>query len=306
VEGLSLLAPPARPPSPFDRLRARTLLALFLLTSLAIIVVVSLTSPRGSPDPDERLIGILTMLGMIGVLLLYAKRAGHDWRPLYGPPGEREQLPLLTVIVPVILLTFAAAYAVFVPLSYVWPRFVERHLLAPRAFFDVTTFPQWLALFVAACVIAPIAEETIFRGILMHRWARRWGTPTGVIASSVLFAVMHQEWLGKIVFGVAMCALYLRTRRLWVPIAAHALNNALIVLPLLPDVFAPHEERTETLGDFRAHWWIGALTLAAGLVLLRAYVQLLWPNGRVRAVLTGPVPYEAAESTVALTLPLAN
>jgi hypothetical protein len=281
-------------PSPFDRLRARTLLALFLLAWSAIVVAVAIAAQRGIVYADERIIMILMMLAMILVLLACARRAGLDWRRLYGRPVEREQLPLLAVIVPVILLTFAGAYAVFVPLSYVWPGFVERHLLEPRALFDVKTFPQWLALFFAACVFAPIVEETIFRGILMQRWARRWGTPTGVIASSVLFAVLHQEWLGKIVFGVAMCALYLRTRRLWVPIAAHALNNALLVLPLLTDVFAPHEERTETLGEFRAHWWIGALTLVAGLVLLRAYVQVLWPNGRVRAVLTGPIPYEAA------------
>jgi hypothetical protein len=293
VEELSLFAPP-RPPSPFDRLRARTLLGLFVLTSLAILVVVAFAAARGIMSPDERIIGILTMLGMIVVLLLYARHAGLDWRRLYGRPVEREQLPLLAVIVPVMLLTFAAAYAVFIPLSYLWPRFVERYLLEPKAFFEVTTFPQWLALFVAACVFAPILEETIFRGILMQRWARRWGTPTGVIASSVLFAVLHQEWLGKFVFGVAMCALYLRTRRLWVPIAAHAINNALLVLPLLTEAFSPHEKGAETLGEFRAHWWIGALTLVAGLVLLRTYVQLLWPNGRLRAVLTGPVPYEAA------------
>ena len=286
------LKSPLREPSPFDRLRARTLLALFIVTTVVISVVVSFATPRGSPYGDERVIGIASYLAMVLVVLVTARRAGLDWRRLFGGPVERDQLPLLTVIVPVILLTFAAAYAVFVPLSYVWPRFVERHLLEPTAFFDVTTVPQWLALFVAACVIAPIVEETIFRGILMQRWARRWGTPTGVIASSVLFAVLHQEWLGKIVFGVAMCALYLRTRRLWVPIAAHALNNALLVLPLLTDVIGHHEEPAETLAEFRAHWWIGALTLVAGLALLRAYVLMLWPNGRVRAVLTGPVPYE--------------
>jgi membrane protease YdiL (CAAX protease family) len=288
------LESPLREPSPFDRLQARTLLALFIVATVVIGTVVSFATPRGTPYGDERVIGIASYLAMVLVVLVTARRAGLDWRRLFGGPVERDQFPLLTVIVPVILLTFAAAYAVFVPLSYVWPRFVERHLLEPKAFFDVTTFPQWLALFVAACVIAPIVEETIFRGILMQRWARRWGTPTGVIASSVLFAMLHQEWLGKIVFGVAMCALYLRTRRLWVPIAAHALNNALLVLPLLTDVFAPHEDRPETLTEFRAHWWIGALTLVAGLVLLRAYVLVLWPNGRVRAVLTGPVPYEAA------------
>jgi membrane protease YdiL (CAAX protease family) len=282
------------PPSPFDRLRARTLLALFIASIVVVSVVVSFATPRGTPYADERVIAVASYLSMALVVLVIARRAGLDWRRLYGRPVERDQLPLLAVIVPVILLTFAAAYAVFVPLSYVWPRFVERHLLEPKAFFDVTTVPQWLALFIAACVFAPIVEETIFRGILMQRWARRWGTPTGVIASSLLFAMLHQEWLGKFVFGVAMCALYLRTRRLWVPIAAHALNNALLVLPLLTDVFAPHEEKAETLVEFRAHWWIGVLTLVAGLVLLRAYVQLLWPNGRVRAVLTGPVPYEVA------------
>jgi membrane protease YdiL (CAAX protease family) len=280
-------------PSAFDRLRARTILGLAVLATLAIGIAVSFTLLPGDRT-DERVYGILWMLAMTLIVLVTARRARLDWRRLFGQPVARDQLPLLAVVVPVILLTFAATYAVFVPLSYLWPRFVEQQVLAPRPLFTIHTLPQWLALVLAACVFAPIVEETIFRGILMQRWARRWGTPTGVIASSALFAVLHQEWLGKILFGVVMCALYLRTRRLWVPIAAHALNNAIFVLPMLTEVYAPSADKPETLVQFRADWWIGLLTLAAGLVLLRLYVQRLWPNGEVRATLTGPVPYEAA------------
>jgi membrane protease YdiL (CAAX protease family) len=243
---------------------------------------------------DVRVMAILATLSKVSVLILCARGAGLDWRRLFGGAPGRESLPLLTVVAPLILLTFGAVFVVFLPLSYPWPHFVEQHLLAPNRFFEPTTVGQWVALVIGGCVLAPIFEEVFFRGILMHRWARRWGTPTGVVASSVLFALLHDEWIGKFIFGVAMCALYLRTRRLWVSIAAHAINNALFIVPSLSDVLAHRKAEPETLAQFRAQWWIGALSLAAGLVLLRVYVRRLWPNGQMRAVLTGPVPYEAA------------
>lgn len=283
------------PASVFDRLKARTLVTLVAVATVVIGLGISFATPRGTSYGDERVIGIATYLAMAFVVLVVARRAGLDWRRLFGAAPTRAELPLLTVIAPVILLTFAAAYAVFIPLSYIWPHFVTRHLLAPTPFADVTTIPQWIALVIAGCVFAPIVEETIFRGLLMQRWARRWGTPTGVILSSLLFAVLHDEWIGKIVFGVAMCALYLRTRRLWVPIAAHAINNAIIIVPLLGNVLAHTRDAGETLPQFRADWWIGVLAFATGLVLLQLYVQRLWPNGQLRAALTGPTPYDAPD-----------
>jgi len=50
-------------------------------------------------------------------------------------------------------------------------------------------------LYALACVIAPVLEETMFRGALFHHLRRRWGwlISAGVVA--IIFASIHvQGW----------------------------------------------------------------------------------------------------------------
>jgi membrane protease YdiL (CAAX protease family) len=264
-----------------------------------VVVVVAVTAAysRAHLQPDARVLGLVAMLAMIAVVALRAHRAGLDWRRLFGPRPDRHTLPLLAVIVPVDVLTYAAVPLVFIPLSYAAPGFVQHFLLAPNALFEVTTVGQWGWLMLIGVVLAPVFEETFFRGILMQRWARRWGTTTGVVGSSLLFAIGHTEIVGHFLFGVAMCALYLRTRQLWLPIAAHATSNFALLLPTLQGVLAHDPDEAETLAHFRSGWATGVLALVAGGVLLWLYLRRFWADGRLRATLSGPVPYEGERLT---------
>jgi membrane protease YdiL (CAAX protease family) len=98
--------------------------------------------------------------------------------------------------------------------------------------------PLFLAVF--GVLIAPAYEELLFRRVLFGRlWAagRPW---LGVALSSAAFALMHEIpgttgnswqatavlWLTYGFMGAAFALVYWRTRTLWAPIAAHALNNA--------------------------------------------------------------------------------
>lgn len=98
--------------------------------------------------------------------------------------------------------------------------------------------PLFLSLF--GVLIAPAYEELLFRRVLFGRlWAagRPW---LGLIMSSAAFALMHEIpgttgnswqatgvlWLTYGFMGAAFALVYWRTRTLWAPIAAHALNNA--------------------------------------------------------------------------------
>jgi uncharacterized protein len=283
---------PPRPP--FDILRTRGLVAQLLLVFAAVAMLYNAFVPSGTAMSPRatRLAALLVYLLVLGVLAIRARRARLDWRLLFGPPPSRDLLPLLGVVVPVGLLTLGAAIAVYIPLSYVAPRFVERVMLDGSALFEARTVRDWLELVVVGVLAAPLVEELFFRGFLLHRWARRWGTTSAVVGSSALFAVLHGEWIGHFLFGVAMAALYLRTQRLWMPIAAHAINNGVVALFTLSDVLRHAPPDPTTIAELRAEWPMAVVALVSGGLLLHWYLGRWWPDGSWRAVLRGPVPYE--------------
>ncbi|HKO93050.1 MAG TPA: type II CAAX endopeptidase family protein [Polyangiaceae bacterium] len=77
-------------------------------------------------------------------------------------------------------------------------------------------------------VVSPCAEEFLFRGLIFRR-SLRWMRPIpAALWSSLLFGFGHFDPVGSGLFGLVMVGLYLRTGSLWVPIAAHSLNNAFL------------------------------------------------------------------------------
>ncbi len=97
------------------------------------------------------------------------------------------------------------------------------------------TTPSSLLL-VLGIVIAPaVFEELLFRGLLLRGlMASRLGATGGVIASSILFTVVHVQYdfLNlTIVFALALslAVVRIKTNSLWPPIALHALNNGIAV-----------------------------------------------------------------------------
>lgn len=86
---------------------------------------------------------------------------------------------------------------------------------------------------VALVVVAPIAEEWLFRGILLPGMVQAHGLVTGLFGSALLFGAIHGSWVGVAYGGAAglvLGALRLRTGSLWAPIVLHAASNS---LPLL-------------------------------------------------------------------------
>lgn len=89
--------------------------------------------------------------------------------------------------------------------------------------------PQALVLLLVAIgVLAPLFEETFFRGFL-HGRLRRHFTPYGAaMISGLCFAVAHMSlsnFLPLWALGFGLGILYDRTRSLWAPMVAHALWN---------------------------------------------------------------------------------
>lgn len=97
--------------------------------------------------------------------------------------------------------------------------------------------PRALLCFaLTATVLAPLFEETLFRGVLLPALGRRLGPVPAVLASAAVFALAHlslSELVPLLVLGVGLGWLRWRTGRLAASVLMHSLWNGLTFLNLL-------------------------------------------------------------------------
>ncbi len=101
----------------------------------------------------------------------------------------------------------------------------------------VTIFPHTSAglvlFFVLAVLVAPLLEETFFRGFVFQGLARSWGPVLGAVVSALVFALWHQQLSVLIpIFGLGLllAAAFYWTKSIYTNIAFHAVFNALGII----------------------------------------------------------------------------
>ncbi|XP_065861386.1 uncharacterized protein [Euphorbia lathyris] len=84
-------------------------------------------------------------------------------------------------------------------------------------------------------VLAPILEETLFRGFFMASLTKWVPTPVSVVISAAVFAIAHLtpgEFPQLFVLGMTLGLSYAQTRNLVTPITIHAFWNSGVILIL--------------------------------------------------------------------------
>lgn len=197
-------------------------------------------------------------------------------------PDRNKVWKNLTVVIPLLLFSYGTVWVVYYPLSILSPELVEIVLLQSNVFARsaegaLEIGPNVVSAF-ALIVVAPIVEEVFFRGFLLHRWALTWGVRSSVVGTTVVFASLHADPLGALLFGFVMAVIYLKTRSLGLIIACHILNN--LIAYATGVVYALIEETniTYTVMDFQAEWWMAALALILSLPWAVRFVRNSWPD----------------------------
>lgn len=100
----------------------------------------------------------------------------------------------------------------------------------------ISVVEPWVVI-LAIVVLAPIAEEIFFRGIVFNAWLRERGRRWAFIGSAALFAIIHVSLVALLpifVLGLGLAWIYSRTGNLLAPIAMHATVNGIsVILALL-------------------------------------------------------------------------
>ena len=132
-------------------------------------------------------------------------------------------------------------------------------------------------LLISAVLLAPLFEESIFRGYLGGVLRKSYGGLVAWLVSSVLFGLVHaipSVILTATLSGLVLGYYYLRTRSLWMVVALHALNNLTACFLRMIDM--GDVTVREMLGGGTLYWGVYAFcTVAAvtALVSMGRYVK---------------------------------
>ena len=209
-------------------------LALVTAFMFAIVgaVVVGLVgtifgaSFRDPPPAVNIAATVVQDIAFIGTAILFAGRAGTVLPAQFG--FVRTRLGRAVGLM-------AAAYFAYAMLSQVWAQLVHTHAKdnLPTSLGVNESTAALVAVCVLVTVIAPLAEETFFRGFFfgaLRNWRGPW--PAALLTGAV-FGAIHVGsapvvfLLPLAIFGVALCIVRWQTGSLLPCISLHAINNAL-------------------------------------------------------------------------------
>jgi membrane protease YdiL (CAAX protease family) len=239
------------------------------------LLAATMVAGRSGITVPEAVFGAVFYAGLAAWTLFRARRPPFDVDVgvLSKPPPRASDWRFLGMVAPLLVTTAGALYLVMFVASFVAPRMVAEMLATPEPPSEAITLRSLPGDLVESAIGA-IAEEWLFRGVLLHVWAQRFGVRFAVLASSVLFAAMHADVIGSVIFGIVMAALYIRSGSLLLPIVTHFVFNGLVAVGSV--VIGP--DTPTTLGEFRADWWQATAAFAVALLVIIVVVRRAVPG----------------------------
>lgn len=200
-----------------------------LVTTLAAVAYISNAASGTRPDDlvyrYSTAAAAVVQYGLIGIVVLFLAR-GLPLRDVgfRRPPSWRAACGMTVVALVAILAISAALNPIL--------RAGDEQGLVPESW-DSSRAGAFIANFGVIVLVAPLIEETTYRGLGVVSIRARFGSASAVILTGLAFGLSHGLLVALPVlsiFGGLLAWLRLRTESLIPPIVCHAVFNATALL----------------------------------------------------------------------------
>ncbi len=171
--------------------------------------------------------------GMMHFLNKRGLRASALWRwqPVSPQPGiaaRRRVFAFLAIGAAAGAMLGGLAHLYLLGLhQFAWARAILDH---PNPSTTLPHYREWS--FLLAVIVAPPAEEFLFRGLLYRALDRQWGGWPAIGGSAAFFAIYHPvlSWLPVGLLGIGNAVLFRRSGNLVPAVLLHMIYNAVVLL----------------------------------------------------------------------------
>jgi CAAX amino terminal protease family. len=134
-------------------------------------------------------------------------------------------------------------------------------------------------------IMAGIGEELMFRGVIQKiliGWTKN--IHLGILYTAIIFSAIHFQFYGfvpRMILGMVLGYLYIWSKSLWVPVIAHAINNALTVT-FTPNTFNKGNELVKIVSNNQNS--IGYII--AGIFVFTFCMWRIWKYYQIQSALS--------------------
>jgi membrane protease YdiL (CAAX protease family) len=131
---------------------------------------------------------------------------------------------------------FAAIFAV----DYILPRLIapsQQYASATTSIITYKSIPEFLLMLLLIAIVAPMADEFFFRGLLLQDLTGRWGKIAAIVITAALTALFHTlapfKLIHAFIMGIIFASLVVWTRSIYTSLILHCFNNLLSLIPAI-------------------------------------------------------------------------
>jgi membrane protease YdiL (CAAX protease family) len=247
--------------------------ALFVAEYVVGAILHAAQGALGLTTPQAWALDALIANGCVFATVMQYR--GLTYRQLFHPAATSLRDTALSLVPYVLFLIPALVLGITMLVTIVTRAFPLSD--SDRALFD-TMSGNDLATLLIGCVIAPVVEEMLFRGIILRGFLQRYGRAQAIWGSAALFGLAHMniyQFVAALALGAVSGWLYDRSRSLVPCIALHAAyNTALDLLATTGGDADASQQATLPAGLFLA----SLLLAGVGVLHLRRQFDRQDPN----------------------------
>ena len=218
-----------------------------LVTSLILKNSMFLTNTNLDLLPDMLINGVISLVFIGGFAVVFGKIIKADFSEIL--PFEKTSAKKIAGIVAIgLAVSFSANYITEIFMMDFRLFGLDPTISTTLA--DSNSILEHIVYILSVSVVPAVSEELLFRGIIMGR-LRKFGDGFAILASSVLFGLMHGNFVQipfAFVVGLVLGWSLAKTNNFLVPMLIHFGNNFMsVVTDILMDIFEANNISIEFL-----------------------------------------------------------
>ncbi|MGY8979781.1 MAG: CPBP family intramembrane glutamic endopeptidase [Flavobacteriales bacterium] len=181
---------------------------------------------------------------------------------------------IMILINPFVSFTFFLNQSIDIPK---WLMFYDQNIYAiTKAFLVMNSSVDLIVNLLVLAILPALGEELVFRGFLQKKIISFSKKPyLSIFFTALLFSVVHMQFEGvlpRFILGSVLGLMFYFSSNIWIPIIAHFINNALIVILSYPALNNKISFDLLNLEKF-VRWDQAALSLIAVTVLFYLFIK---------------------------------